>query len=83
MMSPIGLKQFQDFVPLPLSENEDVSFYYFLAQASIRKLLMETLDIVGYRSKPSQSVVNRMVLILHQAAESYTLRLSPRRFATP
>jgi hypothetical protein len=57
MMSPIGLKQFQDFVPLPLSENEDVSFYYFLAQASIRRLLMETLDIVGYKSKRPRTLV--------------------------
>jgi hypothetical protein len=55
MMSPIGLKQFHDFVPLPLSENEDVSFYYFLAQASIRKLLMEALVVVGYKSKIPQS----------------------------
>jgi hypothetical protein len=57
MMSPIGLRQFHDFVPLPLSDNEDVSFYYFFAQASLRKLLMEALDIVGYKSKSCISLL--------------------------
>lgn len=48
-MHPTGLRFYHDFVPLPLTEQEDVSFYYFLAQASLRKLLMDTLDVVGYK----------------------------------
>jgi hypothetical protein len=50
MMPQTGMKQFHDLVSLPTSEDEDLSFYYFLAQASLRKLLMETLEIVGYKS---------------------------------
>lgn len=46
---PIGLRQFHEVVPLPLTDSEDEGFYYFLAQASLRKLLTETLDVVGYR----------------------------------
>lgn len=47
---PIGLRQFHEVVPLPLTEAEDEdSFFYFFAQASLRKLLTETLDVVGYR----------------------------------
>lgn len=47
-LHPIGLRQFHELVPLPLSEAEDDGLYFF-AQASLRKLLMELLDIVGYR----------------------------------
>jgi len=36
-------------VPLPLPETEEEGFYYFFAQATLRKLLTETLDVVGYR----------------------------------
>lgn len=46
---PIGLRQFHEVVPLPLTETEEEAFFYFLAQASLRKLLTETLDVVGYR----------------------------------
>jgi hypothetical protein len=49
---PIGLRQFHEVVPLPLTstqDNDDDSFFYFFAQASLRKLLTETLDVVGYR----------------------------------
>jgi len=48
-MHPIGLRQFHDLVPLPTTESDEEGFYYFFAQASLRKLLMETLDVVGYR----------------------------------
>jgi len=48
-MYPIGLRQFHEVVPLPLTNSEDEGFFYFLAQASLRKLLTETLDVVGYR----------------------------------
>jgi hypothetical protein len=57
MMSPIGLRQFHDVVPLPLPENDEISFYYFLAQASLRKLLIETLDIVGYKSESTSHML--------------------------
>ena len=49
-MHSIGLQHFHDIVPLPLCEVEDASFYYFLAQSSLRKLLTETLGVVGYHS---------------------------------
>lgn len=48
-MHPVGLRQFHEVVPLPLSENEEEWYYFFFAQASLRKLLTETLDVVGYR----------------------------------
>lgn len=48
-LHPIGLRQFHEMVPLPLSEAEDDGYLYFFAQASLRKLLTETLDVVGYR----------------------------------
>ncbi|KAF2840252.1 hypothetical protein M501DRAFT_991269 [Patellaria atrata CBS 101060] len=46
---PTGLRQFHEVVPLPLTDNEEEGFYYFFAQASLRRLLTETLDVVGYR----------------------------------
>jgi hypothetical protein len=46
---PIGLRQFHEVVPLPLTDYDDEGYYFFFAQASLRKLLTETLDVVGYR----------------------------------
>jgi hypothetical protein len=46
---PIGLRQYHDMVPLPLPSSEREAYYYFFAQASLRRLLTETLDVVGYR----------------------------------
>lgn len=51
-MHPIGLRHFHDMIPLPLSRKREEDLYYFLAQASLRKLLMETLDVVGHQSQP-------------------------------
>jgi hypothetical protein len=51
MLHPVGIRQFHDAVPFPVSYSEESGFYYFLAQASLRKLLMEGLDIVGYARK--------------------------------
>jgi hypothetical protein len=48
-LHPIGLRQFHEVVPLPLTDSEDEGYYYFFAQASLRKILTETLDVVGYR----------------------------------
>jgi hypothetical protein len=48
-MHQIGLRQFHEAVPLPLAEADDDSHLFFFAQASLRKLLTETLDVVGYR----------------------------------
>jgi hypothetical protein len=48
-LHPIGLRQFHEIVPLPLTDAEDEGYYYFFAQASLRKILTETLDVVGYR----------------------------------
>lgn len=48
-MHPIGLRQFHEVVPLPITDHEDEGYYFFFAQASLRKLLTETLDVVGYR----------------------------------
>ena len=47
----IGHRTLHELVPLPRFENEDTGFYYFLAQISLRKLVMEALDVVGYRGK--------------------------------
>ncbi len=49
-MHPTGIRAYHDYVPLPLSESDDVCFYYFLAQISLRQLLFQTLDIVGFKS---------------------------------
>lgn len=46
---PIGLRQYHEMVPLPLPSNETEVYYYFFAQVSLRRLLTETLDVVGYR----------------------------------
>ena len=48
-MHPVGLRPFHEIVPLPLPDTEEEGFYYFFAQTTIRKLLTETLDVVGYR----------------------------------
>ncbi|OAA65182.1 hypothetical protein SPI_01969 [Niveomyces insectorum RCEF 264] len=44
----IGHRLYHEIVPLPRFENEDTGFYYFLAQISLRKLVTDTLDVVGY-----------------------------------
>lgn len=54
-MHPIGLRHFHDVIPLPLSRKREEDLYYFLAQASLRKLLMETLDVVGHQSMSGPS----------------------------
>lgn len=46
---PIGLRQFHESVPLPLAESDDDGHLFFFAQASLRKILTEVLDVVGYR----------------------------------
>ena len=48
-MHPIGLRQFHEAVPLPLAESDDDGHLFFFAQASLRKILTEVLDVVGYR----------------------------------
>lgn len=64
-MHPIGLRQFHDIVPLPLAEEEEIGFYYFLAQASLRQILTETLDVVGYHSQfPSFAPFYRTLFVL-------------------
>jgi hypothetical protein len=48
-MHPIGLRQYHEAVPLPLAESDDDGHLFFFAQASLRKILTEVLDVVGYR----------------------------------
>jgi hypothetical protein len=48
---PIGLRKFHDMIPLPLSPNDGLDSYYFLAQTSLSNLLMETLNVAGYQSE--------------------------------
>ncbi|KAF2493490.1 hypothetical protein BU16DRAFT_81215 [Lophium mytilinum] len=48
-MSPTGMRQFHEVVPLPQSTTEVEGFYHVFAQISLRKLLTEILDVVGYR----------------------------------
>lgn len=50
-MHPIGHRVFHDVIRLPRFDNEDLGFYYFLAQISLRKLLTDTLDVVGYKGE--------------------------------
>jgi hypothetical protein len=52
-MHPTGMRQFHEIVPLPHTTIEVEGFYHFFAQLSLRKLLTETLDVVGYRGKLS------------------------------
>lgn len=47
-MHSIGHRTFREIVPLPRFEVEDTGFYYFLAQISLRKILQDVLDVVGY-----------------------------------
>lgn len=49
-LSPSGLRAFQDQVPLPTSTFDDEGLYYFLALISLRKLLVEVHETVGYKS---------------------------------
>lgn len=54
-MYTIGHRLYHEIVPLPRFENEDTGFYYFLAQISLRKLVCDTLDVVGYHGQPHTS----------------------------
>lgn len=49
-MFPTGIREFHEMVPLPGFEDEDSGSYYFLAQISLRKLLTQSLEVVGYHS---------------------------------
>lgn len=60
---PIGLRKFHDVIPLPLSPNDGLDSYYFLAQTSLSNLLMETLDVVGYQSECLLSLSRQYTLI--------------------
>lgn len=53
-MCTIGHRLYHEIVPLPRFENEDTGFYYFLAQISLRKLVCDTLDVVGYHGESAQ-----------------------------
>ncbi|KXJ90615.1 hypothetical protein Micbo1qcDRAFT_226601 [Microdochium bolleyi] len=48
-MHPEGHRAFHDIIPLPTFTDENVGFYYFLAMISLRKMLQDVLDVVGYR----------------------------------
>lgn len=54
-MHPIGFQEFHGLVPLPLNvgDQDEESYYYFLAQVSLRKLMTEVLETVGFRGKSS------------------------------
>ena len=57
-MHQIGLRQFHEVVLLPNTETGEEAFYYFFAQVSLRKLLTETLDVVGYRGASSNKLTS-------------------------
>ncbi|KAH7029313.1 uncharacterized protein B0I36DRAFT_130832 [Microdochium trichocladiopsis] len=48
-MHPEGHRAFHDIIPLPTFTDEHIGFYFFLAMISLRKLLQDVLDVVGYR----------------------------------
>ena len=69
---PVGLRRFHEVVPLPLTDaDEEEGSLYFFAQVSLRKLLTETLDVVGYR--PGQVIYAPIVAaeLGKQAGEWY------------
>ncbi|PGH20116.1 hypothetical protein AJ80_03684 [Polytolypa hystricis UAMH7299] len=45
-----GILAFHESVPLPTSQVEEEGLYYFLALISIRKLLAEVVDTVGFKA---------------------------------
>lgn len=49
-LSPSGLRFFQDYVPLPTRAFDDEELSYFLALISLRKLLVEVHETIGFRS---------------------------------
>lgn len=59
-MHPIGLRQFCEIVPLPLADEEQTGFYYFLAQASLRQILTEAIEVVGYHSEFNSLIRKRI-----------------------
>jgi hypothetical protein len=70
-MHATGHRAFQEIVPLPRFEDEDTGFYYFLAHISLRKMLQDVLDVVGYHE---DRVVYAPVVtseLLKQAKEWY------------
>ncbi|CAK7201017.1 hypothetical protein SEUCBS139899_003718 [Sporothrix eucalyptigena] len=66
IMHPTGIRAYHDYVPLPLSETDDACFYYFLAQISLRQLLFETLDVVGFK----RGQVNRAPIVTAEIRKS-------------
>jgi len=49
-MPTSGIRNYETLVPLPGSHYEEEGMYYLLALASLRKVMVEVLDTVGYKS---------------------------------
>lgn len=48
-MPSSGISSFQEVLPLPTSSIEDEGLYYFLALISLRKLLAEVIETIGFK----------------------------------
>lgn len=71
-MYTIGHRLYHEIIPLPRFENEDTGFYYFLAQISLRKLVCDTLDVVGYHGTYGINQEDPAILFLLDDKRAHT-----------
>lgn len=58
-----GIRQYESQVPLPISDYEEEGMYFILALSSLRKVMVEVLDTVGYKSADGAVTYNPSVAL--------------------
>ena len=58
-----GIRLYEAQVPLPISHYEEDGMYFLLALASLRKVMVEVLDTVGYKSLTGSVTYNPAVAL--------------------
>lgn len=58
-----GMREYSAEVPLPISRYEEEGMYYLLALVSLRKVMVEVLDTVGYSSRTGYVSYNPAVAL--------------------
>lgn len=56
-----GIRLYESQVPLPISDYEEEGMYFLLALSSLRKVMVEVLDTVGYKSADGAVTYNPSV----------------------